>query len=247
MRAVRAVTLRDGADGSEAVVRVSEVVGSDTGLGCTVWPSSLVLSSHLWRRRHSLRGLRVLELGAGAGLAGLAAAAAGCEVTLSDADDAAVLSNCRASVDANSNSASSSSSSSTPRAGWLPHPSGSPAPVRVVPLTWGRFRERDLELGPFDVLLAADCFYDNKSVYEDFVATVCWLLARGPAESYCLVAYQERSASRTVAQLLEDWDVDVQCLPPDDDVSALPEGAAEVCSSVHILRLSLGRSWPGRL
>ena len=68
-------------------------------VGLMVWPSGLVLARHL----HSIpvKGLRVLELGAGTGLVGLSLAAVGAHVDLTD-DDPLVLEQIARSVRANS-------------------------------------------------------------------------------------------------------------------------------------------------
>ena len=44
---------------------------------CRPWPSALMLATALTQQPHLVRGLRVLELGCGLGLCGIAAAKAG--------------------------------------------------------------------------------------------------------------------------------------------------------------------------
>ena len=58
------------------------------GTGATVWPAAHVLAKYLEKRwppsEGGMRGLRVIELGAGTGAVGLAARALGAQVTLTD-------------------------------------------------------------------------------------------------------------------------------------------------------------------
>ncbi|KAI1105138.1 putative methyltransferase-domain-containing protein [Jackrogersella minutella] len=61
-----------------APLRLREDLAS--GCGGQTWPAGMVLGTHMLRyRRGSLRGARILELGAGGGLVGLAVAK-GCEI-----------------------------------------------------------------------------------------------------------------------------------------------------------------------
>jgi hypothetical protein len=78
---------------------VHETANSGLGTGLTVWDGSVVLAKYLEARHKSLQGQRVIELGCGPALAGLAASALGAEVTLTDL--AYALDGVRAAVDAN--------------------------------------------------------------------------------------------------------------------------------------------------
>ena len=40
--------------------------------------------------------------------------------------------------------------------------------VNVVGLTWGEFSPTLLEMGPVDIILGSDCFYDSKGFTESF-------------------------------------------------------------------------------
>lgn len=142
----------------------------------------------------------VLELGAGTGLAGIAAAMAGAaHVCLTDRADAAqvagggpcaqpplhttcnalpprgpcqVLANCREAAALNA----------FPPA----------ASVAVAPLTWGEFPQQAFQLPPAAVVLGADCLYDP-AVFESLFATVHFLLTRHPARAARFItAYQNR-------------------------------------------------------
>ena len=130
------------------------------GTGATVWPAAHVLAKYLERRcggRGGLAGCRVIDLGAGTGAVGLAAALLGAEVVLTDqaqlaflmeenagrmlaAAAAADASNVKAAV------AKGASKSSPPP----------PGPVTVATYDWGG---PDGHLGalPFDLVIVSDC------------------------------------------------------------------------------------------
>ena len=55
-----------------------------------LWTSSIVMGEHILQDP-SFRGAALLELGCGVGLAGIAAARAGAQVTMTDYDDDALL------------------------------------------------------------------------------------------------------------------------------------------------------------
>ena len=111
----------DGSAGRVAVGGVDVVVAGALGdagfteFGNEVWPGGKVLGEWLAARPELVRGRAVLELGAGAGLPGLVAAAAGAaSTTLTDLPEALPL--LRANAAANA--------ASCPR-------------VVVAPLAWG--------------------------------------------------------------------------------------------------------------
>jgi len=56
----------------------------DGDTGRTVWDAAVVIAKYMEKNHHAMQGKRVLELGAGTGLAGLAAAALGALVDISD-------------------------------------------------------------------------------------------------------------------------------------------------------------------
>jgi predicted nicotinamide N-methyase len=66
-----------------------ERLGSE--IQCKIWPAAAMLGRWLWRHRRLVSGQTVLELGAGVGTAGLAAAACGASrVVLTDINEAAL-------------------------------------------------------------------------------------------------------------------------------------------------------------
>lgn len=69
--------------------------------GLVLWPAAIALGHEIAARGASLRGARMLELGAGTGLPGIVASAFGARVTQTDRHDAA-LSLCRSNGERNS-------------------------------------------------------------------------------------------------------------------------------------------------
>ena len=124
---------------------------------CKVWPAAVILARWLWLHPWIVRGRRVLELGAGVGTAGLAAARAGARrVVLTDINGTALR---LARDNATINGAQVAAAAHVAHLDW-----GEP-PVRATPLAWelepagagGAAAAADTELcGRFPVILAAD-------------------------------------------------------------------------------------------
>ena len=115
-----------------------------------VWPAAVALGRHLVGL--DLAGRRAIELGAGVGLAGLAAARAGARVLLTDLSDEA-LDFARRNAELNG------------------------LAVECARLDW--FEDGDAApLGPFDLVLAADVLYERRFV-DPIARLVPRLLAGG--------------------------------------------------------------------
>uniref|UniRef100_A0A6U4NP32 Calmodulin-lysine N-methyltransferase n=2 Tax=Hemiselmis andersenii TaxID=464988 RepID=A0A6U4NP32_HEMAN len=173
----------EGSQGGELRVRIRQLPSASHGLH--IWPSALLLASYVHRHRSLLRRLPVVELGAGVGLPGLAAALLGdaSSVTLTDrADDERVLRNLRDACSAN----------------------GAPS-ARVVGLTWGEMSPHAAELvrgmEGGGVVLAADCLYEGAG-FDAFLSTVSALLGGG-GECWCVL--QERGSGLSLPLLLRKW------------------------------------------
>ena len=137
--------------------------------GLHTWPSSTVLAHWLLGQADALSTYRLLELGCGTGLCGLTAAALGARVTLSDAADSPeVLSNAAAAAALNA------------------------LQVDLLPLSWGVFTPELASACAFDLLIGADVFYDS-AAFDALLATVAFLLRRGPPHARFVCAYQHRS------------------------------------------------------
>lgn len=140
----------------------------------------------MWEHRNELANKRVLELGSGTALPGILAAKCGAQVTLTD-------------------------SSTLPKS--LAHIERCcqlnnlivNRHIKVIGLTWGLFLNNIFNLGPLDLILGSDCFYEP-SVFEDIIATVAYLLENNLNAKF-LCTYQERSSDWSIEHLLNKWDL----------------------------------------
>lgn len=103
----------DGADGEEGVLELClenpsrrERFGSE--IPSKIWPASVILAQWLWSQPNVVRGRRVLELGAGMGLVGLAAMRCRAATVLLTDRDAKALQHMRTNIAKNSPPASHS-------------------------------------------------------------------------------------------------------------------------------------------
>ena len=114
--------------------------------GLMLWDASMALLrffEHSPKELSALRGARILELGAGTGLLGIALAhAVGARVVLTDLEH--VCANISANVRANALAP------------------GAPGSVHVAPYAWcGETRAELLEHGPFDLIIGTDVAYSE--------------------------------------------------------------------------------------
>ncbi|XP_076036843.1 histone-arginine methyltransferase METTL23-like [Oratosquilla oratoria] len=163
-------------------VAIPEVVSASYGM--YTWPCAPVLAQYIWFHNQSIIGRNVLEIGAGTALPGVVAAKCGANVVLSDSGQLPkCLRNCQASCEAN----------------------GLVGRVHVIGLTWGLFTPEMLHLGPVDIILGSDCFYDP-AVFEDILVTISYLLEHNPNAQF-LCSYQERAADWSIEHLLHKWNL----------------------------------------
>lgn len=119
------------------VLKIEEHASLADEVGATVWDCSLVLTYYM-EHTDTVKDKRVIELGSGTGLVGLAAAMLGAsEVLLTDRSH--LLQGIRHNVQINSLGGT----------------------VRVEELEWGEACSHLCP--PFDVILLSDCFYDTHS------------------------------------------------------------------------------------
>ncbi|GLH08940.1 hypothetical protein R5R35_008221 [Gryllus longicercus] len=155
------------------------------------WPAAPVLAWFLWEHRRELPGKRILELGSGTALPGIVAAKCGAVVTLTEcASLPKSLQHVKHCCDVNGLQ---------------------PSQVRILGLTWGLFLSTIFSLGPIDLILGSDCFYEP-SVFEDIVVTVAYLLEKNPHARF-LCTYQERSADWSIEHLLHKWRLQCEHIP----------------------------------
>ncbi|XP_015124190.1 methyltransferase-like protein 23 [Diachasma alloeum] len=154
------------------------------------WPSAPVLAWYLWEHREELLSKRVLELGSGTALPGIVASKCGAHVILSDsASFPKSLQHIKRSCELN----------------------GVLSQVKVIGITWGLFLSSLFSIGPLDLILGSDCFYEP-SVFEDIVVTVAFLLEKNPNAKF-LCTYQERSADWSIEHLLNKWGLSCTHIP----------------------------------
>jgi len=160
-------------------------------LGLTVWDASIVLAAYADRNsrkgdlcRARVSGKRVIDLGSGAGVAGLALALLGADVTLTDV--APVLPLLRTNADVNLGPAARRSLPGGPRS------AGTVAVLEydwLDPSTWPPV----LACGPADYLILCDCVY-KEAMVEPLLAAVLALCGPG-RKTTCVVVNEFRSAS----------------------------------------------------
>jgi predicted nicotinamide N-methyase len=161
---------------------------AQAGPACRVWEAGIVLARWLAGAPDNgapqLSQRRVLDLGSGTGIAGLAAASLGAHVTLSDVADAAPL--LARNVAANAAALAAAGGS-----------------ARVACLDWAAPPAELAHAAPWGLLLAADCVYTAAQV-APFCALVARLTSRtrlgGPPEAL-LLAHKDRDAGVTAALL----------------------------------------------
>lgn len=145
-----------------------------------------MLAWFLWEHRHELPRKRILELGSGTSLPGIIAAKSGAEVTLTDsATLPKSLQHINRCLEVNN---------------LVPGKD-----VRVLGLTWGLFLHEIALLGPIDLLIASDCFYEP-SLFEDILVTVSYILEQNTSAKF-VFTYQERSSDWSIEHLLTKWDL----------------------------------------
>lgn len=145
-----------------------------------------MLAWFLWEHRKELVGLQILEIGSGTALPGIVAAKCGAKVTLSDS---ATL---------------PKSLAHTKRCCQLNNLVVNEH-IRVIGLTWGLFLNNLTSVGPVDLILGSDCFYEP-STFEDILVTISYLLEANPAAKF-LCTYQERSSDWSIEHLLSKWNL----------------------------------------
>jgi hypothetical protein len=186
-----------------------ETPNSGLGTGTTVWDGSVVLAKHLEARFSpaGLAGRRVVELGAGPGVAGFAAAALGAEVTLTDLPYC--LPNLREAARLNSHL---------------------PGPTRLATLDW--FAPEDgiaaaPWIGEADIVLGADVVWVEELI-PGLVRTIAVLLRR--PRVYCLLAHQTRSrrGDEMLLRLLGEAGLRVERLPRGEHHPAFSDDIIEL-------------------
>lgn len=200
-----------GVDGSEAVTLTAvqdrdacEGTPAFPSHGHCVWDAALLLADYLQAvngKPHSFRGARAVELGAGVGLVGMALAALGAQVVLTD--QAYTLPLLRRNVQVNF--------------------SGRARAPEVEPCQWGETLEGETlrawaEQGGVDVVVFSDVLYHS----DASLLLVQTLLELASPRTRVLFSFETRSAeieTRFLEALRADFDVEQA--PRDGEFAAL--------------------------
>uniref|UniRef100_A0A336KP75 CSON012437 protein n=1 Tax=Culicoides sonorensis TaxID=179676 RepID=A0A336KP75_CULSO len=155
-----------------------------SGYSFYTWPSATLLASFLWEKRQSLADKHILEIGSGTALPGILAAKLNAHVILSDcAKLPKTLNHIKHCCHLNNLTVGTD--------------------INVIGLTWGLLLDNIFRIGPLDLIIGSDCFYDP-SVFEDILVTISFLLERNPNCKF-IFSYQERSADWCLENLLRKW------------------------------------------
>ncbi|KAF8039480.1 hypothetical protein BT93_B1876 [Corymbia citriodora subsp. variegata] len=161
-------------------------------LGTTVWDASMVLVKYLEKNSRrgrfcpsKLKGKRVIELGAGCGVAGFGMALLGCDVVTTD--QAEVLPLLRRNVERNTSRILQMN----------PDSFGS---IQVAELDWGNMEHIKAVHPPFDFIIGTDVVY-AEHLLEPLLETIYAL--SGP-RTCILLGYEMRSTS-VHEQMMQMW------------------------------------------
>ena len=212
------------ADGDDAptlhLAQLSRRARLGSEIECKVWPAAAIMGRWLWRNRRLVHGQTVLELGAGVGTAGLAAAASGARrVVLTDINDAALR--C-ARANCNLNGERVRAATAVAHLDWSRPPileqeaeiaaeaAAAPAPAEVPACSTPAEAEVEAMLRkPFDLILAADVVNDvglSEMVYR---MIQLYLAPRGLFVMVCPKARHRHCVDQIRALLLDSAELSV--------------------------------------
>lgn len=73
----------------------------------------------------------------------------------------------------------------------------------MLGLQWGYFFRDTLNIGPFDLIIGSDCFYEP-TMFEDLIATISYLLELNPLAKF-MTTYHERDMENGIDELAVKW------------------------------------------
>lgn len=151
-----------------------------------LWPSSIALALYIASKQEQLTQYKnILELGAGTAFPSLVAAKCGAQKIF-------------ASDDLQQNPTLKTQLQHNIQLNQVQDV------VTILDLPWAQFGYFAEMHEQIDLLLAADCLYDD-DVFEDFVATVAFLLK--PNTGTCWMTYHDRNEDRNLVYLLSKWNL----------------------------------------
>lgn len=156
-----------------------------------------------------------MELGCGTGLPGILAAGCGASVLLTDDEEAdSVLRNVKISLMTNNPVTWTTRSLGALHQANIDRVFISSS--KVIPHSWGSFSPQLLlefeQRNWPDLILAADCFYDNKSDFDAVFATLDYFFGKNP-NCYCLITYQVRSSNTNIDRYIQKWGFSSETIP----------------------------------
>eukprot|EP00912_Choanoflagellata_sp_UC4_P000215 UC4_evm5s135 len=194
--------LLSSGDSTKSKSELSLPCSPASSMSLSIWKSGTVLAKYLAQiiGVGGLRGKRVLELGAGVGLPGLAALIV-CDahkVILSDYFNQNYMVNEKSVMD---------------QAKWCINNSIIDAENFIAPsidrieamnIRWGFITEIMCKLPPQDLIIGSDIFYDSLD-FKDILTTIKFFLNRAPCHARFLTAYHCRSSSRNLSHILFEF------------------------------------------
>lgn len=152
----------------DKLLEISQIEEGDTGV--VVWDAALVLAKYLELRKEDICGKKIIELGSGTGVVGLAAATLGADVIVSDLEDNLQL--MKQNISSNQEIISGD--------------------IKAEVLVWGdHLKIKKLTASEdFDFVLAADCVYYEQAL-DDLVDTIRQLCT---VNTQVLISYEERDS-----------------------------------------------------
>jgi len=111
-------------------------------------------------------------------------------------------------------------------------------PPVVFGYTWGDFSSTFLGLQKIDVILGADCFYDNSPAFDDILASVAFVMKKNHAAVF-LTTYQVRSATRSIVHLLDKWGLKGEVIPLNTFMP--PEKITNMNQEIELVRITINK------
>ena len=186
--------------GGVCIVVPEDRLPSDYGM--FVWPSARLLADYMASEEgvRLIRGARVVELGAGTAVAGVAALRLNAaRVVLTDLE--ACIGACARTARRNGYdpvTLTRSDPSSLAEA--------VDAACVVVELRWGRLdRVHQYIAAEVDVLIAADCFYEA-ALFQPLCSTLAYLMHKKP-RCRALIAHHQRNSNVDMVRMLAVWNL----------------------------------------
>lgn len=194
-----------------------------TEYGLNTWPSAIVLAHYIWHNKKDFNKKNVLEIGCGTSLPGIVSACCGSSVILTDEEDSHDILN-NAKINWVMNNPVNYVRKGVKENIFLD--------IKVIGFTWGRFNLDIRSIENPDIIIGADCFYDNSEVFEDIISTLEYFFQRNKNIRF-LTTYHERSSHRTILFLLKKWNFKAKSI----DIKSLPLEKYNFKNTIHLIEI----------